>query len=161
MLYAGIDPGLSGGVAFLYPLTLSLQTYPMPTGVKGSGAIQTIELARLFLGRLPELVLIEDAISLPQQGSVSQATIQRNMGRILATLETFHVHYRIINPSTLRKELGLGRTTDKEEAVRYVQRHVPDWQAPRKRTGTLLDGQSDAAALACHAWRTDRPSGSP
>lgn len=156
MVFCGIDPGLSGGIAFLFENTMSLQTFPMPVGIKGSGAIHTLELARLFLGRLPELVLIEEAISLPQQGSVSQNTIQRNFGRILATLETSHLPYRIINPSTLRKELGFSRTTNKEEAVDYVKRIIPDWQAPRKRTGTLLDGQSDAAALACHAWSTNR-----
>lgn len=155
MIYAGIDPGLRGGVGFFWPEYLTIVTHPMPVGVKGSGAIQTIELAKLFIGLRVEFVLIEDAISLPQQGSVSQATIQRNMGRILATLEASHISYRVINPSTFRKELGLAQKSDKEETVKWVQRIVPSWEAPRKRTGTLLDGQSDAAALACHAWRTD------
>lgn len=155
MIFCGIDPGLSGGMAIYDPTTKTLLTYPMPVGVKGSGAIH-VQALIVRLCQLPNdasRCLVEEPFVLPKQGMASAMTIGENFGRILAALEVTSIPYRKINPATFRAAIGLPKGQDKELTARWVSSWAPDFTLPRGSRGALKDGETDAAALAIYASR--------
>jgi crossover junction endodeoxyribonuclease RuvC len=72
----GIDPGLSGGIAFYDPLVSNLVTMEMPVleaGSKSKRVIDELELARMFDDKSASIkkVFIEQVNAMPKQGVTS------------------------------------------------------------------------------------------
>ena len=155
MLTVGIDPGLTGAVAFLrngeyYSL------FDIPTTLKGSGSVkQEVEpggLKRMFLerleGREDVAIALERVSAMPGQGSSSVFSFGDTYGccRSVASLTGYPLH--LVTPTTWKKHFGLGR--DKEESRALASRLLPGAELHLKKHAD----RSEALLMARWLWDT-------
>ena len=155
MLTVGIDPGLTGAVAFLrngeyYSL------FDIPTTLKGSGSVkQEVEpggLKRMFLerleGREDVAIALERVSAMPGQGSSSVFSFGDTYGccRSVASLTGYPLY--LVTPTTWKKHFGLGR--DKEESRALATRLFPGAELHLKKHAD----RSEALLIARWLWDT-------
>jgi crossover junction endodeoxyribonuclease RuvC len=115
-LFAGIDPGLAGGIAVLDTDGRPLLCESLP--VCGTGAARRIDAAELVRMLAPyaariRLALVEAVAAMPRQGVSSTFRFARATGAIEGTLAALGVPIEHVTPSTWKRRLGL--TSDKEQ----------------------------------------------
>ena len=155
MITVGIDPGLTGAVAFLrngeyYSL------FDIPTTLKGSGSVkQEVEpggLKRMFLerleGREDVAIALERVSAMPGQGSSSVFSFGDTYGccRSVASLTGYPLH--LVTPATWKKHFGLGR--DKEESRALASRLFPKAELHLKKHAD----RAEALLIARWLWDT-------
>ena len=155
MITIGIDPGLTGAVAFLrngeyYSL------FDIPTTLKGSGSVkQEVEpggLKRMFLerleGREDVAIALERVSAMPGQGSSSVFSFGDTYGccRSVASLTGYPLH--LVTPTTWKKHFGLGR--DKEESRALASRLFPGAELHLKKHAD----RAEALLMAHWLWDT-------
>ena len=155
MITVGIDPGLTGAVAFLrngeyYSL------FDIPTTLKGSGSVkQEVEpggLKRMFLerleGREDVAIALERVSAMPGQGSSSVFSFGDTYGccRSVASLTGHPLH--LVTPTTWKKHFGLGR--DKEESRALASRLFPGAELHLKKHAD----RAEALLMAHWLWDT-------
>ena len=155
MITVGIDPGLTGAVAFLrngeyYSL------FDIPTTLKGSGSVkQEVEpggLKRMFLerleGREDVAIALERVSAMPGQGSSSVFSFGDTYGccRSVASLTGYPLH--LVTSTTWKKHFGLGR--DKEESRALASRLFPGAELHLKKHAD----RAEALLMAHWLWDT-------
>ena len=155
MITIGIDPGLTGAVAFLrngeyYSL------FDIPTTLKGSGSVkQEVEpggLKRMFLerleGREDVAIALERVSAMPGQGSSSVFSFGDTYGccRSVASLTGYPLH--LVTPTTWKKHFGLGR--DKDESRALASRLFPGAELHLKKHAD----RAEALLMAHWLWDT-------
>ena len=155
MITVGIDPGLTGAVAFLrngeyYSL------FDIPTTLKGSGSVkQEVEpggLKRMFLerleGREDVAIALERVSAMPGQGGSSVFSFGDTYGccRSVASLTGYPLH--LVTPTTWKKHFGLGR--DKEESRALASRLFPGAELHLKKHAD----RAEALLMAHWLWDT-------
>ncbi len=150
----GIDPGLSGGIAFYRPG--ELYTYVTPTNQvefhkKGKlrkrkemdlpGAIDILK------SHPANLAFIEHVTAMPTQGVTGMFRFGQNLGQwegLLAWMDLEIVHVR---PQKWKKFYGLSRV--KQDSFDKARELFPDNHDEFKRK-TVDEGRVEAALIACY-----------
>lgn len=155
MLTVGIDPGLTGAVAFLRNGEY-VALFDIPTTLKGSGSVkQEVEpggLKRMFLerleGREDVAIALERVSAMPGQGSSSVFSFGDTYGccRSVASLTGYPLY--LVTPTTWKKHFGLGR--DKEESRALATRLFPGAELHLKKHAD----RSEALLIARWLWDT-------
>ena len=155
MLTVGIDPGLTGAVAFLRNGEY-VALFDIPTTLKGSGSVkQEVEpggLKRMFLerleGREDVAIALERVSAMPGQGSSSVFSFGDTYGccRSVASLTGYPLH--LVTPTTWKKHFGLGR--DKEESRALASRLFPGAELHLKKHAD----RAEALLMAHWLWDT-------
>ena len=155
MLTVGIDPGLTGAVAFLRNGEY-VALFDIPTTLKGSGSVkQEVEpgrLKRMFLerleGREDVAIALERVSAMPGQGSSSVFSFGDTYGccRSVASLTGYPLY--LVTPTTWKKHFGLGR--DKEESRALATRLFPGAELHLKKHAD----RSEALLMARWLWDT-------
>ena len=155
MLTVGIDPGLTGAVAFLRNGEY-VALFDIPTTLKGSGSVkQEVEpggLKRMFLerleGREDVAIALERVSAMPGQGSSSVFSFGDTYGccRSVASLTGYPLH--LVTPATWKKHFGLGR--DKEESRALASRLFPKAELHLKKHAD----RAEALLIARWLWDT-------
>ena len=111
-VYVGIDPGLNGGLAVIYPDEVLVFPTPVTDGKKREYLEQ--EMSRLIPALNGTRAAIEYQQAMPKQGVSS--TFQTGMGYGLwrGILAALGISYAIVKPQEWRKVVGL---TAGEDAV--------------------------------------------
>lgn len=139
----GIDPGMEGGIAYLWR-DVSL-TFAMP--IRGK-EIDIAALRTFVMQNKPDLVVIEAQQSMPKQGVTSTFTIGRNYGMLLGFLATLGVPHQIVKPQEWKKAVLAGTAKDKQAAIDYVSRRYPDVELLIGKRTRPHDGIADAVCIA-------------
>ncbi len=155
MLTVGIDPGLTGAVAFLRNGEY-VALFDIPTTLKGSGSVkQEVEpggLKRMFLerleGREDVAIALERVSAMPGQGSSSVFSFGDTYGccRSVASLTGYPLY--LVTPTTWKKHFGLGR--DKEESRALASRLFPGAELHLKKHAD----RAEALLMAHWLWDT-------
>lgn len=155
MLTVGIDPGLTGAVAFLRNGEY-VALFDIPTTLKGSGSVkQEVEpggLKRMFLerleGREDVAIALERVSAMPGQGSSSVFSFGDTYGccRSVASLTGYPLY--LVTPTTWKKHFGLGR--DKEESRALATRLFPGAELHLKKHAD----RAEALLMARWLWDT-------
>ena len=155
MLTVGIDPGLTGAVAFLRNGEY-VALFDIPTTLKGSGSVkQEVEpggLKRMFLerleGREDVAIALERVSAMPGQGSSSVFSFGDTYGccRSVASLTGYPLY--LVTPTTWKKHFGLGR--DKEESRALASRLFPGAELHLKKHAD----RAEALLMAYWLWDT-------
>ena len=155
MITVGIDPGLTGAVAFLRNGEY-VALFDIPTTLKGSGSVkQEVEpggLKRMFLerleGREDVAIALERVSAMPGQGSSSVFSFGDTYGccRSVASLTGYPLY--LVTPTTWKKHFGLGR--DKEESRALATRLFPGAELHLKKHAD----RSEALLMARWLWDT-------
>ena len=140
---AGIDPGKSGGIAFLSEAGPLAE--PMPLCGK---EIDGRYLAEWLKESAPDLVVVEKVGAMPGQGVTSMFTFGTGFGRVLGVIEALGLPYRLVTPQAWKKVVLAGTSRDKTAAVEFVNRAYPALNLAPGRKRVPHDGMADAVCIA-------------
>jgi hypothetical protein len=143
MMILGIDPGQSGGLAFIdfyADGVLSSTLYPMPIR---AGRVDVDAMQDLIIQHKPQRAYMEAQRA--KSGQRGQALIMINQGRLEAVLELCGVGYNLLDPKVWQKAIGVSGS--KAEHIEYAGQycHIPT-KFPKGRK--LHDGIADAVCIA-------------
>ena len=131
-LWIGIDPGLSGAVAFIHESDsvafIDMPVFATKKGKKFRNEIDLYalqqELAARSAGHESHLC-IEAQSSRPGQGVSSTFTIGKNYGLLLGMIETMRMRYEVVWPAAWKKAVMAGMGDGKSESIIVATRLYP------------------------------------
>ncbi len=150
MTIIGIDPGLSGGVAFL---NADARAVPMPTA---GGEIDARALAVLLMEAMPSLVVAEKVGAMPKQGLSSTFKFGKGYGTIIGICAAYQIRLELVTPQRWKGEVLAGTARDKQAAIDYCTRAFPSVSLIPPRCRVPQDGMADALCLAEYGRRAYR-----
>jgi crossover junction endodeoxyribonuclease RuvC len=144
----GVDPGLSGALAFYFPSApdrVSVEDMPV-----ADGNIDAANLAARINQLAPTVAIVERAASRPGQGVASSFKCGACYGVILGTLAALEVPTQLVAPTVWKRHFSL--STDKEQSRALALRLFPAYvgQFARKKD----HGRAEAALLALFGAET-------
>lgn len=155
--YLGIDPGVSGAIAYFRPDQDYLDVFDMPTLTLKRGKSEKREVDAVALhGRLDVfrsapviLALIELAGCRPGQSVSAVHANGRNWGVAYGALTALRRPTQIVTPQSWKKALGCPAAKDGARALasRLMPQHAHFWQRAKD------DGRAEAALIAVYAQR--------
>lgn len=143
----GIDPGLSGAIAYLYDDIIA--TYDMPTfevikAKKKRREVDTVQLAEIISEMNPEQVILEQVGAMPGQGVTSMFNFGRSYGAVEGVVGALQIPLTRVTPQRWKSALRLSK--DKGESRRRATELFPQYADQWKRVKD--DGRAEAALLA-------------
>ena len=145
----GLDPGLSGAVAFFYPShPEAIGCYDMPIvdrRVNGAALYDIIQQHR------PDLAIIEAVHSMPGQGVSSSFNFGVSYGIAQGVVAAAKVPVVFVSPGKWKKYFGL--SADKEQSRSMAINKWPDSDHFRKKKD---EGRAEAALMALYGAQTQR-----
>ncbi len=137
--YMGIDPGKSGGIAFVTD-GLGPEAYKMP---------ETEHDIWHLIGIYKQAAhaVIENVHSMPGQGVSSTFTFGKSFGGLLMALTAAEIPYTVVSPGVWQKKMGCLSKGDKNVTKRRAQQLFPSTQ--------ITHATADALLLAEYARRVE------
>lgn len=151
MIYVGIDPGLTGAVAMIFPSgLLSIRDLPVMTNVKAAkngrkrNHLNAAELAA-YLHQCPleEMAVFVEYTQAGMKGALANYSLGHSSGVIMGVLSALRLPYEMVRPQEWKKEFGLLKT-QKEASRTYAQQLFPSAELWRKKD----DGRAEALLIA-------------
>jgi hypothetical protein len=142
-LYIGVDPGLSGGIAFV-PETGTPWAHKMPETDR-----DLLDLLSDNISLHTATALLELVHSSPQMGVKSAFTFGEGYGRLQAVLTALRVPYERVRPQAWQKAMGCLTKGDKNVSKRRAQELFP--------TLKVTHATADALLIAEFNRRTAKP----
>lgn len=156
MKVIGIDPGLSGAIAFIDDESGDKWVCDMPvyTVKEGKGSKRHLDRRRLIsiLGGVVDLVVIETQQAYPDQGAVSNFSTGFGYGVLLMLLDWLKHPYEVVHPKKWQREFWSTPGKTKGKSTEIATRLFPDLEL-RGPKGGCLDGRSDALLMAEYGRR--------
>lgn len=153
-LICGLDPGLSGAIAFYDPTTGEVETIDMPTlaitrNSKAKREISPHALSELFWKRHAGHAVLEQVGAMPGQGTSSMFSFGKSYGVAIGVLAAVGVPYTLVPPVKWKRALGVGEGKDaaRARASQLLPQASEQW--PLKKD----HGKADAALLAYYGAR--------
>jgi hypothetical protein len=146
----GIDPGLSGALAFLATAgVVRVETFPMPALKAGKGRIlDEHALARMLDARARdiEFAMIEQQWARPTDGGPQGFKTGLGYGQLRMLLASNFIPYRIVSPMAWKRFMGVSADKDSARAMasQMLPRDAGQWATKTK------EGQAEAALLALY-----------
>lgn len=141
----GIDPGVSGAIAFYFPAhpdRVSAEDVPTVNGTISASILhERIEQMK------PDMALIELVSAMPGQGVSSTFKFGRAFGTVIGVVQAAQVPLHFVTPGKWKKHFGL--SSDKESARDLALRlfaKTPEHFALKKH-----HGRAEAALIALYA----------
>lgn len=151
MIIAGIDPGLSGALAFYDTGTGEVETIDMPTLAVSNGRreVDAHAVADLFWKRHAGHAFIEQSWPRPKDGAVQGFKFGDGYGALRGVLAAVGVPYTPVSPQRWKHALGV--SADKDAARARAKQLLPQaaGQWPLKKH----DGRAEAALIAYYGAR--------
>jgi Holliday junction resolvasome RuvABC endonuclease subunit len=151
MRFCGVDPGLSGAIAFIRPDAAHpanrLAVFDAPLLC---GEFDGVAFAQLLNERLPDIVAIEHAFSRPGQGVSSTFKFGKTFGQILGVVQALRLRYELMTPAVWKKHFKITPSAPKDASRLVCKRLYPSADIPLKKH----HGRADAILIAHYAsWR--------
>lgn len=153
--FLGVDPGLTGAIAFYFPAApgrVSAEDVPSADGViSGTLLFERIKQMR------PDVAWIESVHAMPGQGVSSTFKFGRAFGTVIGAVQSAGVPLHFVTPGKWKRHFGLG--ADKEQARELAQRMFPG--TPEHFTLKKHHGRAEAALIALYGsqvkggWATE------
>jgi crossover junction endodeoxyribonuclease RuvC len=148
----GIDPGLSGALAFMDDNKLSVFDIPTFEITRNGKKKRQIDL-QILLGILEERnfdlehAYLENVGAMPGQGVSSMFQMGRGYGQIEMGLAAAGIPVTYITPQVWKKALAVPKDKDgaRQRASQLMPQHADNW--PLKKH----DGRAEAALIALYA----------
>lgn len=154
----GIDPGLSGALAFLKDDLSLAMVYDMPIMAKGKkgNQVNSAELAKIiadWADKCPITAYLELVSAMPGQGVSSMFGFGVSYGIIQGILGALQVPVILVTPVVWKRKAGL-MGKDKDYARTFAQRLYPEADLARKKD----IGRADAILIARFGGVANRAS---
>ena len=152
MIFAGIDPGKQGAIAFLNPKDFEESAERMPIVGK---QIDIRALCAMIRPGEDMMVGLEKVHAMPGQGVTSMFNFGRGYGRILGMLETLQLEgyplkFSLVTPTQWKKTVlsGMDWKDNKECAVIFAQNMYPSINLTPGKIRKPHSGIADAVCIA-------------
>ena len=143
-MIVGIDPGISGALAWLSDEGFLLSVMDMPTlQVNGKAKVNPHILASDLSFRKPKIVVIEDVGAMPGQGVTSTWTFAYSAGILAGVCAGLGIPTVFYRPANWKRQAGV--PADKGAARQMAQRL---WPGSRAFDRVKDHGRAEAALLA-------------
>jgi hypothetical protein len=109
----GVDPGITGGIAFLYP-SGEIAADDIPTV---DGSVDVDALVRRVRQHAPRLAVIEKAQAMPKQGVVSVFKYGTAFGALCALTAISGIPTHLVSPRKWKTYFGLDADKEKSRAL--------------------------------------------
>lgn len=154
-LVCGIDPGLSGAVAFLDAASgavidiADIPTLALLRGGKNKREIDAHSLARLLGDRRPDHAFVELVGAMPGQGVSSVFSFGKSFGITIGVLAALAVPMTLVSPVTWKRALGVPASKDaaRYRASQLLPAAAHHWPLVKH------DGRAEAALIAYYGLR--------
>lgn len=139
----GVDPGFSGGLAFLDAEAHQVDAYKMPVERRSNGKTYLLgaEVGRLIKKHGPIEAWIEDVYSSPQMGVTSAFSFGEGKGVLVGVCSALDVPIRLVSPATWKRSMRL--TADKSQAKAMARAIFP-------LTKLSTEGKCEAVLIAVY-----------
>ena len=138
MIYLGVDPGLTGALAWLCGGEITVADMPVV-----AGEVDVDAVARLLRNDPPGRAVVERVHSMPGQGVASSFKFGMSYGAILAVVVVAQIETHLVTPNVWKKHYRL--TADKEQARAMAIRLWPGCGLFSRKKD---QGRAEAALLA-------------
>ena len=139
----GVDPGISGAVAFYFPENPSqIAVYDMPFVGK---EVNAAELADIIGSFSPDVAIIEHVHSFKGQGVSSSFNFGMSYGVLRGVVGASKIRTHLVAPTKWKKYFSL--SADKEASRSVAIQHWPDSLHFRRKKD---HGRAEAALLALY-----------
>lgn len=149
MLILGIDPGLSGAIAFLDTTSDAVVVMDMPTvevmrNGKTKREVSPALVADLVAGKGVVQAFVERVSAMPGQGVSSMFSFGRSVGVLEGVLAAYEIPTTLVTPQAWMKSMGVraGKDGSRERAMQLFPQYAD--QFARKKD----NGRSDAVLIA-------------
>jgi crossover junction endodeoxyribonuclease RuvC len=140
----GIDPGLSGALAFFFPVAPDrVAAEDMPVV---DGGIDCATLAARIRQMSPDLAIVERVGSMPGQGVSSTFKFGASYGCLLGVLGALQIRTILVAPATWKKHFRLDSEKEKSRALALRTFAKSPEHFSRKKD----HGRAEAALLAVY-----------
>ena len=147
MTTIGIDPGISGAIAWIrYGKVLKVED--MPTIPKSTGKGLQVDahgLSKLLAGNGSCQVIVEAVAAMPGQGVTSMFSFGKSAGIIEGILAAYEIPYSFVRPQQWKKKFGLSGK-DKDASRGLCLREHPE--VADRLTRKKDHGRADAILIA-------------
>ena len=145
-LFIGIDPGKSGGIAYIDTQNDISITEPYSDK-------ELIDLCRAAsISNQEAICCLEKVGARPGQGVVSMFSFGQSVGYIKGVLESFYIPYQEITPQKWKREFGL--TSEKAASAEVCGKLFPKVSLlATSRSKKPHDGMAEALLMAEYARR--------
>jgi crossover junction endodeoxyribonuclease RuvC len=150
----GIDPGVTGALAFLRPSN-RVETFPMPVfKAKHGHELDEAALSRMLDARSRdiEFALLERQWARPTDGGPQAFKLGCNFGALRMLLASNFIPYRMVTPQAWKRAMGLlneGKDASRAAATKAFPQDAEQWRLKR------AEGRAEAALLA--SWGRTHP----
>lgn len=142
MIYIGIDPGKSGGIAFIQEIDIFVYPYSDDTLLS--------MLEDLNYGKC--VCYLEQVHAMPKQGVSSTFNFGMNFGFIQGVLKAYGIPYELVTPQKWKKEFSC--TSDKNTSIEVCKRLFPNVNLKAtERCKKDHDGIAEALLIAEYGRR--------
>ena len=147
-LYIGIDPGASGAICALVPVTNDIAFMQPPYDRNTYARILACEDVCNV-----RIIMIEHVSSIPGASAGSNFKFGYNTGQVNTIAEITGIGTDLVRPKAWQKKIGVTKKGPaiKKEVASIAHRLYPDAELYGPRGG-LLDGRSDALMIAHFAF---------
>jgi len=145
-MIVGLDPGISGAIAFLKDNLEFIAVFDMPTMPlsKSKNQVNAAALAKIIrLHPWPMTAYLEAVSAMPKQGVSSMFSFGTSYGIVQGVLAALDIPTVLIRPQVWKVRAGL-RGADKDMARTLAQRLYPMAELSRKKD----IGRADAILIA-------------
>jgi crossover junction endodeoxyribonuclease RuvC len=143
----GVDPGVTGGIAFLFANRVVAEDIPT-----AGGEVDVDTLVRRVREMQPALAIIERANAMPKQGVSSTFKYGVAYGALRTVVALCNIPYRLVTPGKWKNHFGLDRDKEKSRALAIQFRPGCGFFSRKKN-----HGRAEAALIArygAETWNT-------
>jgi hypothetical protein len=144
----GVDPGITGGLAFLFP-TGEVEVGDIPVV---AGEVDVDTLVRQVRAFSPALAVIERANAMPKQGVSSTFKYGVAYGALRTVVALCNIPYRLVTPGKWKNHFGLDSDKEKSRALA-----IQFWPGCGFFSRKKDHGRAEAALIArygAETWNT-------
>lgn len=151
MIYIGVDPGLTGGIALLQhgaiPCSDDMPTFAYSTTGAVKRAVDGIVVSRYLQNAMRSwndeaMLFIERVNAFPGQGVSSMFSLGMSYWGVVCAANALGIPVELVNPAAWKKHFGLG--PDKDQARGLASRLYPSVDLSKKKD----HGRAEALLIA-------------
>ncbi|EKQ70432.1 hypothetical protein OsccyDRAFT_0719 [Leptolyngbyaceae cyanobacterium JSC-12] len=150
-LLVAIDPGKSGGIAFLQLNSDNTYTYEAMVMPIAGKELDLPTITQLLKDHQPQKAIVEQVQAMSKngipQGVVSSFSFGVIYGKLLGVLAGLGTPTELVRPQIWKGEVLKGTKKDKDAAIDYCRRVFPSVSLIPPRCRTPHDGIADALCI--------------
>jgi len=155
-MIVGIDPGLSGALAYISDKVIHVRSMPTLKSTKTKRMMDEQKICQFLEKRKDAIrhVFIEKVSAMPGQGVTSMFNFGTGWGLLRGICVGLHLPYTLVHPITWKKVICRDMPKGKDVSILIAKRLWPNVSLhPTDRSKKDSDGMADALCIAEYGRR--------